>query len=264
MSFAYLVYSSSWIKLHYPAEFACALLNAQPMGFYSPHTIVRDADPSRGRGARPVRAGVAARLHAGAAHRGGGAGRPPAAGLARRPVDPRDAGRAAVRARAQPTRCSTASTTSVPSSPFADLEDFTRRTGAPTDALEALATAGAFACFDRTPARARCGPRARCATRGPTSCPGWSPGVEAPAAAGDERGRGDRRRPLGHRAVGGPPSHRVGARASSRRGGSSPPRRCASCPTARSSTSPAWSPTASSRRPRRAWCSSTSRTRPAW
>jgi len=37
------VYSSSWIKLHYPAEFACALLNAQPMGFYSPHTIVRDA-----------------------------------------------------------------------------------------------------------------------------------------------------------------------------------------------------------------------------
>ena len=43
VSFAYLVYSSSWIKLHYPAEFACALLNAQPMGFYSPHTIVRDA-----------------------------------------------------------------------------------------------------------------------------------------------------------------------------------------------------------------------------
>ena len=43
MSFAYLVYSSSWIKYHYPAEFAAALLNAQPMGFYSPHTIVRDA-----------------------------------------------------------------------------------------------------------------------------------------------------------------------------------------------------------------------------
>ncbi len=43
MSFAYLVYSSSWIKYHYSAEFAAALLNAQPMGFYSPHTIVRDA-----------------------------------------------------------------------------------------------------------------------------------------------------------------------------------------------------------------------------
>ena len=43
VSFAYLVYASSWMKLHYPAEFTAALLNAQPMGFYSPHTIVRDA-----------------------------------------------------------------------------------------------------------------------------------------------------------------------------------------------------------------------------
>src|SRR4029077_6223888 len=43
VSFAYLVYSSSWVQLHHPAEFACALLNAQPMGFYSPHPLVRDA-----------------------------------------------------------------------------------------------------------------------------------------------------------------------------------------------------------------------------
>src|SRR3954452_21982975 len=43
VSFAYLVYASSWIKYHYATEFAAALLNAQPMGFYSPHTIVRDA-----------------------------------------------------------------------------------------------------------------------------------------------------------------------------------------------------------------------------
>ncbi|HEX4778590.1 MAG TPA: error-prone DNA polymerase, partial [Acidimicrobiia bacterium] len=43
VSFAYLVYSSSWVKLHYPAQFACALLNAQPMGFYSPATIIDDA-----------------------------------------------------------------------------------------------------------------------------------------------------------------------------------------------------------------------------
>ena len=33
----------SWIKLHYPAAFCAALLNAQPMGFYSPHTLVQDA-----------------------------------------------------------------------------------------------------------------------------------------------------------------------------------------------------------------------------
>jgi len=42
-SFALLVYSSAWIKKHYPAEFACALLNSQPMGFYAPSQIVRDA-----------------------------------------------------------------------------------------------------------------------------------------------------------------------------------------------------------------------------
>jgi error-prone DNA polymerase len=43
VSFAYLVYSSSWIKLHYPAAFCAALLNAQPMGFYSPQSLVQDA-----------------------------------------------------------------------------------------------------------------------------------------------------------------------------------------------------------------------------
>jgi error-prone DNA polymerase len=42
-SFALLVYASAYVKLYYPAEFACALLNAQPMGFYSPGTIVEDA-----------------------------------------------------------------------------------------------------------------------------------------------------------------------------------------------------------------------------
>ena len=43
VSFAYLVYASSWIKFHEPAAFCAALLNAQPMGFWSPHTLVRDA-----------------------------------------------------------------------------------------------------------------------------------------------------------------------------------------------------------------------------
>ncbi len=43
VSFAYLVYSSAWIKYHEPAAFCAALLNAQPMGFWSPHTLVRDA-----------------------------------------------------------------------------------------------------------------------------------------------------------------------------------------------------------------------------
>ncbi|MFV0307052.1 MAG: error-prone DNA polymerase, partial [Desertimonas sp.] len=43
VSFAYLVYASSWIKYHEPAAFCAALLNAQPMGFWSPHTLVQDA-----------------------------------------------------------------------------------------------------------------------------------------------------------------------------------------------------------------------------
>ena len=42
-SFALLVYVSAWLKRHHPAAFACALLNAQPMGFYAPAQIVQDA-----------------------------------------------------------------------------------------------------------------------------------------------------------------------------------------------------------------------------
>jgi error-prone DNA polymerase len=42
-SFALLVYVSSWLKRHHPAAFCCALLNSQPMGFYAPAQIVRDA-----------------------------------------------------------------------------------------------------------------------------------------------------------------------------------------------------------------------------
>ena len=43
LSFARLVYVSAWIKCHHPGIFACALLNSQPMGFYAPAQIVRDA-----------------------------------------------------------------------------------------------------------------------------------------------------------------------------------------------------------------------------
>ena len=43
MSFAYLVYASAWFKRYHPAAFCAALLNAQPMGFYSPQSLVDDA-----------------------------------------------------------------------------------------------------------------------------------------------------------------------------------------------------------------------------
>ena len=42
-SFALIAYATAWLKCYYPAEFACSLLNAQPMGFYMPATIVEDA-----------------------------------------------------------------------------------------------------------------------------------------------------------------------------------------------------------------------------
>jgi len=144
VSFAYLVYSSSWIKLHYPAEFACALLNAQPMGFYSPHTIVRDAlrhgvevlspdvnwsrrdctlEP-RSESAGPIgypRPG----WHADPSVHAVRVGLRYVRGLSDALLDRIDATRDA-------------------DGPFRSLEDFSRRTAAPVDILEALATAGAF------------------------------------------------------------------------------------------------------------------------
>src|SRR5205814_9933984 len=46
-AFGLLAYQSSWLRHHYPAEFLCALLNAQPMGFYPPASLVRDAQRRR-------------------------------------------------------------------------------------------------------------------------------------------------------------------------------------------------------------------------
>jgi DNA polymerase III alpha subunit len=86
-SFALLVYASSWLKRHHPGIFACALLNSQPMGFYAPAQIVRDAR-EHGVEVRPVcinrshwdnvmertetGAGPAPRLPADQVHAGGG------------------------------------------------------------------------------------------------------------------------------------------------------------------------------------------------
>jgi error-prone DNA polymerase len=64
--------------------------------------------------------------------------------------------------------------------PFTDLQDFTRRTGAPTDALEALATAGAFACFDQSRRAALWAAGALRDAR-PDKLPGVVTGVDAPA-----------------------------------------------------------------------------------
>jgi error-prone DNA polymerase len=182
VSFAYLVYASAWIKLHHPAEFACALLNAQPMGFYSPHTLVRDArrhgvevlGPCVARSRRdctleprPESAGPIGfpmpGWHADPSVRAMRVGLRYVRGFASTLLDRIDAERAVA--------------------PFTDLEDFARRTEAPIDALEALATAGAFACFD---VDRRTGLWAAGALRDaqPDHLPHTAVGVEAPALPG--------------------------------------------------------------------------------
>ena len=46
-AFGLLAYQSTWLRVHYGAEFLCALLNEQPMGFYAPDSLVHEAE-SRG------------------------------------------------------------------------------------------------------------------------------------------------------------------------------------------------------------------------
>ena len=150
VSFAYLVYSSSWIKYHYCAEFAAALLNAQPMGFYSPHTIVRDA---RRHGVQVLGPDLNASRRD--------------ATLEPRTDNVSDVGRAVRGYHAEPShlavRLGLRSVRGLhdalldhidderASRPFTGLEDFVRRTGATVDQVEALATAGAFEhCFGQS------------------------------------------------------------------------------------------------------------------
>lgn len=147
VSFAYLVYSSAWIKYHYPAEFTCAILNAQPMGFYAPHTLVRDA----------IRHGVevvgpdvnASRTDATLEKRSAHAGLLgyPEVGWHAAPSE--HAVRIGLRyVRGLSTTLLERIECEVEEKPFVDLEDFVRRTAATVDAVEMLATAGAFEqCF---------------------------------------------------------------------------------------------------------------------
>ena len=185
VSFAYLVYSSSWIKYHYPAEFAAVVVERAADGLLlAAHDRARRA-PARCAGARPRSQRVAPRRDARAAHRRRRADRPAAARVPRRAVAPRGAARAAVGARvarraARPHRRRTRRCR-----PFTDLEDFVRRTGATVDQVEALATAGAFEqCFGQSRRSAlwaagalRHGPAAACGAtaRWSRRCPASSP-----------------------------------------------------------------------------------------
>ncbi|WP_407528059.1 error-prone DNA polymerase [Methylobacterium oryzisoli] len=125
-SFAKLVYVSAWIKCHHSAVFACALLNGQPMGFYAPAQIVRDA-AEHGVEIRPV--DINHSRHDTILERDG-AGRL-ALRLGFRQVDGLGA--------ADGERVAAAR-----GAPFGDIEDFAARTRLSRPALERLAAADAF------------------------------------------------------------------------------------------------------------------------
>ena len=63
VSFAYIVYMSAWLKYHWPAETLAGLLNAQPMGFYSPNSLGPGRPPARGGGTRSLHQPLVSRLH---------------------------------------------------------------------------------------------------------------------------------------------------------------------------------------------------------
>ncbi|HEX2024108.1 MAG TPA: error-prone DNA polymerase [Acidimicrobiales bacterium] len=137
VSFAYLVYASAWMKLHYPAAFCAALLNAQPMGFYSPNTLVADA---RRHGVTVLGPDVN-RSEAGAI-------------LEPLAKDPPPRGNCASRGWEMAVRLGIEYVRNVGDDlaariaerrPYSSMDDLVRRTGAPLPAVEALATAGAFA-----------------------------------------------------------------------------------------------------------------------
>jgi error-prone DNA polymerase len=142
VSFAYLVYASSWLKRWYPAAFCAGLLDAQPMGFYAPHTLVQDARRHGVEVRTPDlnRSGATATLE-------GGEGAP----RAPRSAPPTEWGQGgpAVRLGISYVRGigDDLAEQIAAGRPYVDPEDLARRVPLTLPQLEALATAGAFDGF---------------------------------------------------------------------------------------------------------------------
>jgi error-prone DNA polymerase len=162
MSFAYLVFASAWFKRYHPAAFCAALINAQPMGFYSTQSLVDDARRHGVQVRRPDinSSGALATLEAPTVDIGprNGRGKPPSQWGIGGPVvrlglsEVRTIGKDLAE-RIENERLA--------HGPYRDMRDLARRvagTGKPLTAanLEALATADAFACF-HAPASAGAG-----------------------------------------------------------------------------------------------------------
>jgi error-prone DNA polymerase len=167
ISFALLVYASSWLKLHYPGAFLAGLLRAQPMGFYSPQSLVADARRHGVEVRRPaiVASGVDADLEPvseGGAMTVGGmdacrAVDQPTVGPFRR--DAPDESAMHRRDGMTAVRLGLTSVQGIGRSlaerivaervrqPYADMNDVVRRAGLTVAQTEALATAGAFDSF---------------------------------------------------------------------------------------------------------------------
>jgi error-prone DNA polymerase len=204
MSFAYLVFASAWFKRYHPAAFCAALINAQPMGFYSTQSLVDDARRHGVQVRRPDinSSGALATLEAPTVDIGprNGRGKPPSQWGIGGPVvrlglsEVRTIGKDLAE-RIENERLA--------HGPYRDMRDLARRvagTGKPLTAanLEALATADAFACF-HAPASAGAGdagkPRAlsrrealwaagAAAQERPDRLPATAMGVRAPALPG--------------------------------------------------------------------------------
>ncbi|BCJ63388.1 error-prone DNA polymerase [Polymorphospora rubra] len=185
MSFAYLVYASAWLKRYHPAPFLAALLNAQPMGFYSPQTLVDDARRHGVEVRRPdINASAArARLESTPDTRWGSApGEPPHRwGL----------GCPAVRLGLSGVRTIGAElaekieSVRAADGPYRDMSDLARRVGLTAAQLEALATADAFACFGLS-RRAALWAAGAAAQDRPDRLPGTVSGATAPTLPGME------------------------------------------------------------------------------
>ncbi|MEV4130022.1 error-prone DNA polymerase [Nocardia sp. NPDC049707] len=162
-SFASIVFYSAWFKLHHPAAFCAGLLRAQPMGFYSPQSLVADArrhgvlvhgpdinasraEPTLENHGDEVRLGLAAIRHIGT-------------DLAERIVEARSAG------------------------PYTSFLDLTGRVGLTVTQAESLATAGALGCLGITRREALWAAGAAAGER-PDRLPGTGAATTAPALPG--------------------------------------------------------------------------------
>src|SRR5215472_11505871 len=176
--FAYLVYASAWLKCYYPAAFTAALLRAQPMGFYSPASLVSDVR-RHGVEVRSVDVNASAVL---ATLENIPNGRAPCGPAALDPAGGQPvAGQPAIRLGLADVRNlgADAAAAVVAGQPYRDLEDFARRTRLPAPALEALATAGAFGCFGIGRREALWAAGAAATIRA-GQLPGTTPGLAAP------------------------------------------------------------------------------------